>query len=399
MTTLFLWLLLIHLLLWFVLLRKLFWKNYHELRPLSPSQQAQIKNPPKVTVLIPARNEEKSIQKSIISLLRQDYKNLQIIVINDRSDDHTGDILSRLQKRFPKQLSVVQGFDPPMGWMGKCHALYIGYQSVDPNSEWLVFSDADIVHHPATIRRAVYQAEKNKANLLTMFPTVRYVGFWEHVILGVFTHLGISSLKVAKIHDQDNKRFAGIGAFTMVERASYDAWGGHEAIKGEVIDDMALGMKVKESGGSILFTKDFGAVSLRMYDSLKSITDGFLKNVQTGIGGGVFRSISACVAFFALHMVPLITLIYSLLHLPTLSGVILFLVSLFLYLATGISLENRISRLIYFKPGRIAIGYPLGVLLCVWIILKSMWFSHVKKEIRWRGRSIPKPKQQVKMFK
>jgi len=388
-------LLIIHCLVWFGVFGFVYSRNRGQMPRLVPANRAIFKKAPKVSVLIPARDEEVAIKQCVESLLAQDYPNIEIIVANDRSTDRTGEILQKLTEQSnPHELKVLNVPEPPNDWVGKCHALCHASHHISEDSEWLLFMDADVCLEEDTIRRAVWHSSKKKSDLTVVLPHLICVSFWENVILSIFFHMGMISMKPKKIQEPGEREFIGIGAFTLLRRKVYDAFGGHEAIRSEVIDDMALGMMTKDTGGRILITRGRKAVYLRMYDSLQSIVLGFQKNVHAGIGGGLLRSVFVAGIFLIFHLVPLVALLTFLVS----GKVILPVFALTIYVLTGFSLYQRLSPANTYQKWAVILGYPVGSVLSAYIILRSAWFCHIRKEIHWRGRVTAKTEQKVKIF-
>ncbi len=200
---------------------------------------------PKVSIIIPARNEERHIQEALQSVLNQDYENLEFIIINDRSTDQTGTILTRMGKANPR-LHILQITELPPGWLGKTYALYYGAQKA--TGELLLFTDADMVMQPSTVSKAVTYLLDNQLDHLTLASEVRMPG----VMLGMFTAaFGIFFSLYARPWKAKNPRsskYVGIGGFNMVRAEVYRAVGTHQAIAMRPDDDMKLGKLIKKNG-------------------------------------------------------------------------------------------------------------------------------------------------------
>ena len=138
---------------------------------------------PSVAVIVAARNEERHIEEALQSIFLLDYPKLEIVAVNDRSEDGTGEILAVLAKRHPR-LRVLTSRDLPPGWLGKNYALYFGAKATE--SDWILFTDADILFHPSVVRRAMHYVQSNERDHIAMMPELHLPGFWLRVCTGVF---------------------------------------------------------------------------------------------------------------------------------------------------------------------------------------------------------------------
>jgi len=200
---------------------------------------------PKVSIILPARNEEKFIEKCLNSLLNQDYDNYEIITINDSSTDSTGNIIKEYSKKFPKVISV-DAKPKPDGWIGKNWACIEGYKKA--SGDLLLFTDADTVHTSSVISLAVSHLLSLELDALTVIPRMLCLDKITKITLpmiSTFLHTRFSALRV-----NDTSKGTGyfFGSFFIIKKSTYDSVGTHEGVKGELVEDGALGRKVKESG-------------------------------------------------------------------------------------------------------------------------------------------------------
>ena len=200
---------------------------------------------PKVSIILPARNEEKFIEKCLGSLIKQDYNNYEIITINDSSNDSTGDIIKKYSEKFPKVIWV-DAKPKPDGWMGKNWACIEGYKKA--SGDLLLFTDADTVHTSSVISLAVSHLLSLELDALTVIPRMLCLDKITKITLpmiSTFLHTRFSALRV-----NDTSKGTGyfFGSFFIIKKSTYDSVGTHEGVKGELVEDGALGRKVKESG-------------------------------------------------------------------------------------------------------------------------------------------------------
>ncbi|HET7147024.1 MAG TPA: glycosyltransferase [Candidatus Nitrosopolaris sp.] len=199
---------------------------------------------PKVSVIVPARNEEKYIGKCLDSLLIQDYQNFEIVAVNDASSDRTGEIMKEFQLKHSERIAVINVDRKPDDWVGKNWACYQGY--LKSSGQVLIFTDADTVYSPLAISLAVGHLVEQKLDALTARPALLYKSVWTSIIfplLWAFSHINYSALRV---NDPKNKTAYLFGCFYVITRRAYDAVGTHKAVKNQIIEDVRLGEKIKE---------------------------------------------------------------------------------------------------------------------------------------------------------
>ncbi len=394
--------LLLHIILWYLIWHRKFHLHTSFLpNVLSPGnvRRGFSDQVPRVAILVPARNEERYVYQAVRSLLLLNYPNYEIVVANDHSTDKTRELLDQLKAEFPSaELTLIDVPELPAGWMGKCHALYHAEKNTIRKADLYLFTDADIIHHTETLKNAVRLMAEKKADLFALMPGVRCISPWENSLIPLFMHLGVVSMNPSHLNDPMKKDVVGIGAFTLIDSGLYKSWGGHEAIKGEAIDDIALGLKTKRAGGRIYLMRGKEAVRVRMYTDLKSMILGFEKNMHTAFGFSFPQAIFVSFIFPLTHLVPLAVLIYSLLSIPSTFSLFCGGTALLLHLLTGLTIYQRASRFIYCRPGDTILFFPLGVILAMYILIVSTWFGDVRGIVRWRGRAIERPEQEVKLL-
>lgn len=391
----------VHALLWFVVMARRHRTHLRAIPHLGRPDRSLMNDGPRVAVLVPARNEATSIEASIRSLMRQSFPRLRVIVANDRSTDGTRRILQRLAREFAAtdRLVVIDvPCDPPDGWMGKCHALWHAAQQLRADEELLLFADADIVHRRHTIAGAVADMARHRVDLLAIFPRVDCKSFWESVLLPVLVSIGLTSMDPRALNDPRRREVAGIGAFTMLRRAMYDAWGGHEAIRGEVIDDMALALMVKQRGGTMRLCQADGGVHLRMYHGLGDIVRGFTKNAHTSFGGGMGRAVAVACGFGFVHLGWLVGGVLLIASTTGTLQIAALALTLVVWLAVGSEIARRSAGFANGNRAQLIVGYPLGVVLMMAIMVRSAWLGAVRGVVVWRGRTLRRPEHKVRML-
>jgi Glycosyl transferase family 2 len=231
-------------------------------------------DPPAVSVIVPARNEEASLKNCLDSLVAQTNVASEIIVINDHSTDRTHEIASSFSD---KRVRVVEAGTLPPGWTGKNNAVIAGAKVAQ--GEWLLFTDADTVHLPGSLARSIEEATRQHAALLSYSPQQVAKSFWEKAVMPVIFAELAASFRPSKVSDPNSPAAAANGQYLLITRAAYDAVGGHAAIARKLLEDVALARAVKRSGRKICFRFGGDAVRTRMYRSFAQLREGWTKNL------------------------------------------------------------------------------------------------------------------------
>lgn len=258
---------------------------YHFLRRV-PKSETPARELPFVSILVPARNEEGKIGRCLESLLKQDYPNFEIVVIDDRSTDRTGDIIQSFANR-DSRIKFVKGKDAPDGWIGKCNALAhaVGYASGD----WYVFTDADTCHRPNSIKDAITYAVTDKADLVSFVPLQELGSFWERLIMPVLLSSFLLGDPFHTVNDPDAERAYAYGQYIICRRSSYLALGGHQSVRDEIVEDHAIARVFKEKGYRISVADGKTLYSVRMYTDLETMWLGWTKNLYSLIDSRVIH--------------------------------------------------------------------------------------------------------------
>jgi chlorobactene glucosyltransferase len=337
---------------------------------------------PKVTIVVPARNEERNIRECVNSLLAQDYPHFSVIVVDDASEDSTTDILLEMQHTHPNgaRLEVVRVERLPEGWAGKPHALHTG--AVMADGEWLLFTDADTRHEPGALRLAVARALADGDDLLSLGATQELPDFWGRVLMPL-AYMGIAmQYPPREVNDPKSPVAIANGQYILLRRAMYRRIGGyaHPALRATVLDDRDLAAAIKRAGGRLELVDGRALVRTRMYHGLGEHWEGWSKNAYAGSrGGGLFYLLMVaglpltCVVPFVLPLVGLLA------RRPrvTLAGSV----------AAGAAVAYRaqLNRELGV-PQRYVWTHPLGALVFTGILARSFWRVRSGRGVRWRGR-------------
>ena len=227
---------------------------------------------PEVSVIVPARNEEASLGACLASLVSQAGVEFEVIVVNDGSTDRSGEIAAS----FAGVKLLYAPLLPP-NWVGKNHALACG--AAEARGSWLLFTDADTVHAPGSLARALAEARAHGAALLSYSPEQEVRSLAEKAVMPVIFSELASQYKPSEVSDPASPAAAANGQYLLISRQAYDAIGGHAAVANCILEDVALAAAVKRSGGKIYFRFANDAVRTRMYRSLKQLIEGWTKNL------------------------------------------------------------------------------------------------------------------------
>lgn len=335
---------------------------------------------PFVSVLIPARNEEHNISQIVNSLLVQDYPSFEVIVLDDNSDDSTGEILHNIKKLHP-QLKILNGKPLEKGWTGKCFACKQLFEA--SAGEYILFTDADTLHNKNSLRDSITIALNRNADMVTLFPKMTMVSFAEKLVMPM---LWFTVMMMLPFYFVDKKGFIkfsiGIGPFMLFKRSAYAAIGGHDSVKNAIVEDVWLARKIKEHGLQLIVEDGQHMLSVRMYRNFKEIWNGFSKNIFAGFEFSSIALFSVNLLYFLLFFIPFLlffiqlSLQFSLNFLLILTGIQV----LILYL-TRIIISAR------FKLGIIStLLHPVGALSVPVIAMNSWRWIKAGSGAKWKGR-------------
>ncbi|MFQ5646712.1 MAG: glycosyltransferase [bacterium] len=295
----------------------LFWvvfallKPFEFAEPLSRVESSgQLPGLPLVSLIIPARDEENNLQVCLESIINQDYPNLEVVVIDDRSSDNTSQIAEATGSKFKrfKLISIKEGELSPE-WIGKNHALYRGARQA--SGDWFLFLDADVwFTDKSAVSTAVRQAEENALDLLSLFPRVYYGSFWEKVINPMVGAVFLSVSPIHKINDPNSSVAAAVGAFALVRSESYRKTGGHEAIKREIVEDLYLARLFKNSGCRIKMMDGGDLYQTRMYTSFQEVWQGWSKNLFPSLDFSFRKALGVGVLYFFTNVYPFVIFLF-----------------------------------------------------------------------------------------
>jgi glycosyltransferase involved in cell wall biosynthesis len=344
-------------------------RSVSALRDVSPDISA---DPPRVSIIVAARNEQRNIQEALQSLLRLSYPNYELIVVDDRSEDDTGYILDRIAGKNNRLKAIHVDVLPP-GWLGKNHALWIGSQRA--SGDILLFTDADIVMERSVVNRAVEFMNRYRLDHLAATPSIRM----PTTFLGMFGASFIIYFSLFsrpwKARDPKSRCHIGIGAFNMVRTSAYRQVGGHERIRLRPDDDIKLGKIIKRGGfrQDAAYAPEF--LEVEWYASLKEVVNGLEKNAFSGTDYNV-ALVLAGILFHAMFSVwPFLAILLTTGAVQWIYGSTVLLIMLL------VADSARFHR----SHSWYAIGYPVTSALFVYILLRTMLLNLFQGGIYWRG--------------
>jgi hypothetical protein len=329
---------------------------------------------PRLSVIVPACNEEDTLEQAMRSRLDERYLNAEYIVVDDRSTDRTGDIVDGLAREDARVVPV-HVKELPDGWLGKVHAMQKGLERA--NGEWILFSDADIHHEPGVLARIVAHCEERGIDHVAVFPSVWSSTFFLDVMLNTFVRVLAVVSRAWKVGDPKSRVSIGGGNFNLVRRSALERAGGLAPIKLEVVDDAALGQALKWSGARQAILNARGLVSLFYYRSVSEAIRGMEKN-SFAVGRFSVPGFLAVVGLFALtELGPFAVLVSGESWSRLVAGAAV---------AVGLGAQLAIGRWLR-RPALPTVLAPLGMVLMLVGALRSMFLTVARGGIVWRGTS------------
>lgn len=351
---------------WF-LVSFLFWLGVKR-TPLVSKLSDLDSNLPKLSVIIAAKDEEKEIEKSVRTLLNQDYPDFEIIVVNDRSADQTENILKRLTDEFSNlKIQTIQIL--PEKWLGKNHALWVGANSA--SGEFLLFTDADIRFSKHCLRKIVADVKVKQIQFASCLPEFETKSFFENVFNLTFATLLSIRIKFWWVSKPYKSAFCGVGAFNLVEKKSYFGMGGHEKLKLEVADDLVLAKLMKAFGAKSAMYSGKNELSVSWQSGgLKSSIKGIEKNAFSGFNYSWLKMIPQLLGLTVISLFPFFGFFF---------GWEMGILGIFpLIMIYYFNQHFQQKSAFYF------ITFPVGVFFFIYAVLKSALKITQQGSVNWR---------------
>lgn len=336
----------------------------------------------RVSIVIPARNEERYIGRTLDAALRQDYRDFEVIVVDDESTDGTaGEIAARTSD---PRLVPIRSRPLEPGWLGKPNALATG--AAKATGKWILFMDADVELHPRALWDSVAACERGRWDHLALLPHFERKGFWEELLMPVIPVVALVYIPSFLAHLPWTRMAAGGGAFGLVRREAYEAMGGHENLKTSVVDDVRLAMDLKAAGFVSAARAGMHRLRLRMYHGLEEFIEGFTKNAHAGFGRSVWKPVLAVVVSLWIGLTPFLwPILVALEPASAVTGAVgLIGASLGLLIASRALVHLRLG----FPLWPIVLS-PIATLVTLFVVLRSLRMARSEGVVRWRGREYP----------
>ena len=372
---------------------------------------------PRVSIIVPARNEEATLEGPLRQLLALDYDNYEVIAVNDRSTDGTGEIMERVAAEEQDQnphppakdagrmgqpleaqaaensrvsqktremghpergmghplLRVIHHQELPAGWMGKTHAMWTAANQA--GGEWLLFTDADVLFKPGALRRALAYAEAERADHVVLFPRMIMKSPGEFMMIAFFQAMFMFGHRPWKVADPKAKDHMGVGAFNLVRRSTYDAVGTYAALRMEVLDDMKLGKVIKNAGfrQRNVFGEDL--ISIRWAHGAMGVVNNLTKNFFAVLSFQWWRAAATVVAMAFLNLMPFVgvLLAHGWARVP-------YAVALFGMFSIYVGMSLRSAVPFYYF-----VLHPVSTVLFLYTLVKSTVLTLWDDGIMWRG--------------
>jgi glycosyltransferase involved in cell wall biosynthesis len=340
---------------------------------------------PRVSVIVPARNEEETIEQALNTLLALDYDNYEVIAVNDRSTDRTGEIMERVASgsrpsksaKGTPLLRVIHHTELPDGWLGKTHAMWTAANQA--TGDWLLFTDADVLFKPDSLRRALAYAEATPADHLVLFPQMIMKSPGEFMMIAFFQTMFVFGHRPWKVADPSTDDHMGVGAFNLVRRKVYEAVGTYATLRMEVLDDMRLGKIVKNAGFRQRNVFGGDLISIRWARGAFGIVNNLTKNFFALLSYQWWRTIISAIGLVYINLGPFlgIWLAHGWARLP-------YAIALFSMFSIYIGMSSRSA-----VPPYYFLLHPVSTTLFTYTLLRSMVLTLWNDGIVWRGTKYP----------
>jgi glycosyltransferase involved in cell wall biosynthesis len=333
----------------------------------------------RVSIIVPARNEAADIEESLTSLLRLDYQDYEVIAVDDRSTDGTGQIMDRLAAIPAAQgrLRVIHVDQLPKQWLGKTHAMWSAARRA--TGDWLLFTDADVTFRPDSLRRAMAYADAERADHVVLFPQIVMKKPGERMMVAFFQTLFVFGHRPWKTADPEAPDHMGVGAFNLVRRSTYESVGTYERLRLEVLDDMKLGKVVKNAGFRQRNVFGDDLISLRWAKGAWGMVENLTKNFFAVLSFQWWRVLASCCAFAFLNLLP-----FAGLWLAHGWQRLLYAVALLSMFGIYVGMSRRSPIPPYYF-----LLHPISTALFLYILLRSMSLTLWRGGVVWRGTRYP----------
>jgi glycosyltransferase involved in cell wall biosynthesis len=334
---------------------------------------------PRVSIIVPACNEQETIEQGLSLLLALEYDNYEVIVVDDRSTERTGEIIERVAASPAAHgcLKVIHVTELPPGWLGKTHAMWSAGQQA--TGDWLLFTDADVLFKPDVLRRALAYAQAESADHVVVFPRMIMKRPGERMMIAFFQTLFTFGHRPWRVADPDTRDHMGVGAFNMVRRTTYEAVGTYRALRMEVLDDMKLGKVIKNARFRQRNVFGDDLISIRWAHGAMGVVNNLTKNFFAVLSFQWWRTIASAFGLLFLNLGPFlgVWLAHGWQRVPYAVA----LASMFL-IYLGMSFKSSIAPYYFLL-------HPISTLLFEYTLLRSMFLTLRDDGVTWRGTKYP----------
>ena len=354
-------------------------RNLHRVPNLAaPEEYRDPPGSPLLSVIVPARNEAASVVPCLESLLAQSYAPLRLFAVDDRSTDATGSLLDALAAQLPDRLTVLHIADLPAGWLGKPHAMHMAAQhAISVHSGWLLFTDGDVLFHPQAVRRALAFADRHRIDHMVLMPSPILRSTGEAFVLGFLQIIGFWSLRPWRVADPKAHDAIGIGAFNLLRTSAYQQTGGFAALRFQIVEDLALGRRVKQMGLHQAVAFAPGYVQLHWAPGIGGVVRTMTKNLFAIFSYRLWLLTASSAALLMLCLGPFLGVLWRRTRLPSAFSLA--------SIATLYMTAAPVTRM----PPWTMLGFPVGAVSLAYAMLRSAVTTLSQGGVEWRGTTYP----------
>ncbi len=342
---------------------------------------------PLVSVVIPARNEEGNLGALLATVLRQTYRTIEVLIVDDESTDATSQIAGDFAERDDR-VRLLQAGELPAGWTGKNHACSRGASAAA--GEYLLFLDCDVrLADQGAIGGMVDYAVREQVDLYSVIPRQHLSAFAERLLgPAVYSVMGFAFLPLDRVNNPQSPKAAAVGQCMFFRRSAYDQLGGHERLKDHIVEDIDFARLVKSEGKVLALHYGAGDITVRMYTGLAEMWEGWGKNLYRAAAGGPMRLLHIELLLFLAYLAPLLTVVYSAVRIasePNPAGWVM------LALAGAVLVRGHLLRMRKYKamgwPVRYEPGHEIGAVFALFLLVVSAFKDRRSGAVSWKGRT------------
>lgn len=351
---------------------------------IDPGRRTQLAaNPPFISVIVPARNEQAVIRGCLLSVLEQDYPRVELILVDDRSQDRTVSIAESLVPGGDN-FRIISVQEAPHGWTGKCHALHVGVRHA--SGEWLAFLDADCRLDKTALRECYTEAVAADVSVLTLSPKFLMGTFWEKALQPAFAAMSCILFPLGRINDASSTVASANGMFYIISRSAYEQIGGHQAVKGLAVEDIGIGKRVKASGLGLIFANGKQVLQTRMYNGFGETLRGWTRILSASMN----YQLPTVIKYLMVHVLVSLPMLVTALWIYISQTIGLFPNAW--YILPGVCLLAMCIAPPLFciqlgVPKRYSLLLILGNLMLIWVFLIIFKKILLNESLQWRGRT------------